>query len=145
MLILTQINILIAIVLHYIMVIYGVVSKISVSIYIIHGWGLGSIKLQYRKHGKIHWAKRLHFQPNWIFCVNIFAVPCPERCLYSWENFHSSLENHKKCGSLAQQIFLRMFTLYPTKWPHVVSGVYKQYNITWSLDTPTLQFSLRMV
>ena len=31
-----------------------------------------------------------------------------ERYLYSWENFHGTLENREKCESLAQQIFPRL-------------------------------------
>ena len=31
----------------------------------------------YRKHGKIHWAKHSWFQPYEVFCGNTFTVPWP--------------------------------------------------------------------
>ena len=35
---------------------------------------------------------------------SLFSI-IKERCLYSWKNFSSTLENYEKCKSLAQRIF----------------------------------------
>ena len=70
-----------------------------------------AIYYNYRRRGKILWAKCSGFQPIEVF-MEIF-LHCPdqkcllfsiiiERHLHSWENFCGTLENRENCECLAQ-------------------------------------------